>query len=89
MEFTQILKNMKYILLIIIYLAPNFLVSQSVVITKVDADNYPSINTEYIVLDENDKKIVPLKDELNLFENGNLQDLINTQCDNNKTKIPI
>lgn len=80
---------MKYIILFIIYLLPTLLVSQAVVITKVDANNYPSINTEFIVLDENNKKIVPLDNELELFENGILQNLINNECDNNKSEEPI
>lgn len=89
MEFSQNLKNMKYILLILIYLVPTFLASQAVVITKVDANNYPSIYTEFIVLDENDKKTVPLDTELELFENVIRQDLIITECNNNKSQGPI
>lgn len=89
MELIQILKNMKYLLLIILYLAPKLLVSQAVVITKVDANRYPIINTEFIILDENDKKTLPLDNELELFENGIRQDLTITECNNNQIQDPI
>lgn len=82
-------KSMKFYLLILLYILPIPLLSQSVVITKVLTEAYPTLNCEYIVLDENGRKIAPDKSEMRLTENGIAQTINNLSCDNNKSPVPI
>lgn len=80
---------MKFYLLILLYILPIPLLSQSVVITKVETEAYPTLNCEYIVLDANGRKIAPDKSEMSLTENGLSQTINSLSCDNNKSPVPI
>ncbi len=80
---------MKFYLLILLYILPIPLLSQSVVITKVETEAYPTLNCEYIVLDENGRKIAPDKSEMSLTENGIPQIINSLSCDNFKNPQPI
>jgi hypothetical protein len=80
---------MKFYLLILLYILPIPLLSQSVVITKVETEAYPTLNCEYIVLDENGRKIAPDKSEMSLTENGIPQTINDLSCDNNKSPVPV
>jgi hypothetical protein len=80
---------MKFYLLILLYILPIPLLSQSVVITKVGTEAYPTLNCEYIVLDENGKKIAPDKSEMSLKENGIDQIINSLSCENHKSPVPI
>lgn len=80
---------MKFYLLILLYILPIPLLSQSVVITKVETEAYPTLNCEYIVLDENGRKIAPDRSEMSVTENGIAQTINSLSCDNNKSPVPI
>jgi len=80
---------MKFSILILFYILPISLLSQSVVITKIETDAYPTLNCEYMVLDESGRKIAPDKSEMSLTENGILQTINNLSCEKNKNPEPI
>ncbi|TNE34170.1 hypothetical protein EP342_03140, partial [bacterium] len=61
---------MKYFLLFLLIILPKISISQAIVLTDVNGEEYPFINCEYILLDENDNKVVPDLNELELRENG-------------------
>lgn len=80
---------MKFSLLILFYILPISLLSQSVVITKVETGAYPTLNCEYMVLDENGRKFAPSNNEMSLTENGIPQTINDLSCENNKSPVPV
>lgn len=79
---------MKYFLLFLLII-PKIIYSQAIVLTDVSGKEYPNINCEYILLDENDNKIVPNISDLELIENGLKQQILNEECDNIQKPEPI
>ncbi len=80
---------MKFYILFLLYILPIPLLSQSVVITKVETEAYPTLNCEYVVLDESGRKIAPDVSEMSLTENGIDQTINSLSCDNNKSPVPV
>lgn len=80
---------MKLYLLFLLYILPIPLLSQSVVITKIATEAYPTLNCEYVVIDENGRKIAPDNSEISLKENGITQTINSFDCKNNKSPVPI
>ena len=65
------------------------MLSQSFVITKIVTEDYPTLNCEYMILDESGRKIAPQQTDMQLTENGIDQSIINLNCQLNKNPEPV
>lgn len=78
---------MKYILLFLILFST--LYPQSMIVTGVDTDNYPYVNLDFLVLDDNGEAKPVDNNVMSLTEDGIEKLIQSIECNENYTKEPI